>query len=69
MKRTDVLVSWSGGKDSSMTLHKIVRTGAYNVNALITTVTKDFDRVSMHGVRRELLHAQASALGLPVEEV
>jgi len=41
----------------------------YEVKALLTTVTADFDRISMHGVRRTLLHAQASSLGLPLEEV
>ncbi len=39
------------------------------MRALLTTVTKDFDRISMHGVRRTLLHEQAASLGLPVEEV
>ncbi len=61
--------SWSGGKDSSLALHKITRTGSYEVKALVTTVTEEYDRVSMHGVRRSLLHAQASSLGLPLEEV
>jgi len=64
-----LLMSWSGGKDSALALHEINETGAYKVTALLTTVTKDFDRISMHGVRRTLLHAQAASLGLPVEEV
>jgi uncharacterized protein (TIGR00290 family) len=41
----------------------------YNVKTLLTTVTQEFDRISMHGVRRSLLSAQASSLGLPLEEV
>jgi uncharacterized protein (TIGR00290 family) len=64
-----VLMSWSGGKDSVLALHKIIGMDGYEVEALITTVTAEFDRVSMHGVRRTLLHAQASSLGLPLEEV
>lgn len=64
-----ILMSWSGGKDSAMALHRLLETGEYEIAALVTTVTAEFDRVSMHGVRRALLHAQASALGLPLEEV
>jgi uncharacterized protein (TIGR00290 family) len=64
-----ILMSWSGGKDSSLALYKIRMEGSYEVKALVTTVTEEFDRVSMHGVRRSLLHAQASSLGLPLEEV
>ena len=64
-----ILMSWSGGKDSSLALHKIRREGLYDVKALVTTVTEEFDRVSMHGVRRTLLHAQGSSLGLQLEEV
>ncbi len=46
-----------------------MKIGNYRVKALLTTVTAEFDRVSMHGVRRSLLHAQASSLGLPLEEI
>ena len=65
----DVLLSWSGGKDSALALRVLLRSGRHRIRALLTTVTEDYDRVSMHGVRRELLHAQASSLGLPLEEV
>jgi len=64
-----VLFSWSGGKDSAMALYELRRKGRYRVAALLTTVTGDYDRISMHGVRRSLLEQQAAALGLPVEEV
>jgi len=63
------LLSWSGGKDSALTLYETKKEGEFAVAALLTTLTRDFDRVSMHGVRRELLQMQASALGLPVHEV
>jgi uncharacterized protein (TIGR00290 family) len=63
------LVSWSGGKDSAMALAEILRSGEYDVAALLTTVTRDYDRISMHGVRRALLHRQAESLGLSLEEL
>ncbi len=64
-----ILMSWSGGKDSSLVLHELEVSGDYDVKALLTTVTEDYDRISMHGVRRDLLHQQASSVGLPLEEV
>lgn len=64
-----VLLSWSGGKDSALALYELRQAGGYEVAALLTTVTADYDRVSMHGVRRVLLERQADALGLPLEEV
>jgi uncharacterized protein (TIGR00290 family) len=62
-------MSWSGGKDSSLALRELRATGTGEVRALLTTVTVEFDRISMHGVRRSLLHDQAHSLGLPLEEV
>jgi len=67
--KESILLSWSGGKDSSLALRQLTTDQRYHVKALITTVTEDFNRVSMHGVRRSLLHAQASSLGIPLEEV
>ena len=64
-----MLVSWSGGKDSCLALHEIQQAQNYQVTALLTTVTRDYDRISMHGVRRVLLERQAEALGLPLHEV
>lgn len=64
-----VLVSWSGGKDSCMALNKILGDQSYQVAALLTTVTRDYQRISMHGVRRRLLEQQAESLGLPLHEV
>src|SRR5947209_6749104 len=64
-----VLMSWSGGKDSCLALYEIQRAQEYRVAALLTTVTRDYDRVSMHGVRRVLLERQAASLGLPLHEV
>ena len=64
-----VLVSWSGGKDSALALYELRKAGGYEVCALLTTVTEEYDRISMHGVRRALLEQQAASLGLPLEEV
>jgi uncharacterized protein (TIGR00290 family) len=64
-----LVFSWSGGKDSAMALHSLLCNPEFEVIALLTTVTEGFDRISMHGVRRELLHRQAASIGLPVEEV
>jgi uncharacterized protein (TIGR00290 family) len=63
-----VLISWSGGKDSALALAEVLRDGRYEVAGLVTTVTRGYDRISMHGVRRALLHAQAESLGLPLVE-
>lgn len=52
-----------------MALHALVRDPQYEVVALLTTVTEGYERISMHGVRRELLHRQAESIGLPLEEV
>ena len=63
------LVAWSSGKDGALALHDAARSGRYEVVSLLTTVTEDYGRVSMHGVRRELLRRQAASLGYPLEEV
>jgi len=63
------LVSWSGGKDSCMALHQILRDQSYQVVALLTTVTREYERISMHGVRKLLLEQQAESLGLRLHKV
>jgi uncharacterized protein (TIGR00290 family) len=64
-----ILFCWSGGKDSAMALHTLLQQGDVQIAALLTTVTEGYDRISMHGVRRELLHQQAQSIGLPLHEV
>jgi uncharacterized protein (TIGR00290 family) len=64
-----VVLGWSGGKDSALALRALRETAGIKVRGLLTTVTESFDRVSMHGVRRELLARQATAAGLPLVEV
>jgi uncharacterized protein (TIGR00290 family) len=68
LARTSVALSWSGGKDSALTLWTL-RRQTMEPEALITTVTESYERISMHGVRRELLARQADALGIPLVEV
>jgi uncharacterized protein (TIGR00290 family) len=66
---TGVALSWSGGKDSALALRALRAELDTEPMALITTVTEDYDRVSMHGVRCELARAQAEAAGVPLVEV
>jgi len=64
-----VIVSWSSGKDSAMALYKIVKSNEFEILAILTTVSDMFRRVSMHGVREELLDQQANSIGIAVEKV
>jgi uncharacterized protein (TIGR00290 family) len=64
-----VVVLWSGGKDSALALYEILRAERYEVIGLLTTLTQDYDRISIHGVRRVLLEQQANALGIPLEKM
>ncbi len=62
-----IILSWSGGKDSAITLHELKNDPEYEIETIFTTVTEGYDRISMHGVRRTLLEKQADALGLDLE--
>jgi uncharacterized protein (TIGR00290 family) len=64
-----ILFCWSGGKDSAMALYTLLQRKDVRVTALLTTVTEGYERISMHGVRRELLLRQAESIGLPLHEV
>ncbi len=64
-----ILFCWSGGKDSALALHALLQQRQFRVTALLTAVTEGYDRISMHGVRRELLQQQAESIGLPLHEV
>ena len=63
-----ILMAWSGGKDCLLALARLCENPRWRVTALLTTVTTTFQRVAMHGIRREVLHAQAKALRLPLIE-
>lgn len=62
-------MNWSGGKDASLSLYKILQSGVYNVTHLLTSVNHAHNRVSMHGVRCSLLKAQAAAIGIPLKTI
>jgi uncharacterized protein (TIGR00290 family) len=64
-----IVLSWSGGKDSALALAALRDDASYAVVALLTTVTNEYDRISIHGVRRTLLAAQQRSIGLPVHEI
>lgn len=63
--RPKALIAWSSGKDSAFALHEVRRAGTFDIVGALTTVTETFERVSMHGVRREVLEAQLTAAQLP----
>lgn len=62
------LLSWSGGKDAAWTLHALRQRGDIEIAGLLTTITEGYERISMQGIRIDVLHAQARAAGLPVIE-
>ena len=67
--RPKALIAWSSGKDSAWALHEARRAGEFDIVGALTTVTDSFARVSMHGVREDLLRAQLEAAGLPAVTV
>lgn len=62
-------MNWSGGKDSALALHKILEQNEFDVKFLLTSVNRHWQRISMHGVRRELLHRQAAMIGIELIEL
>lgn len=66
IEKEKCIFCWSGGKDSALALYKIVQENKYDIVALLTTINETFNRVSMHGVRVELLEKQAKSIGLPL---
>jgi diphthamide synthase (EF-2-diphthine--ammonia ligase) len=65
----EILVSWSGGKDSALALHEVLKESGVEVLALVTTVTAEYERISMHDVRSSLLEKHADALSLKPDQV
>jgi len=68
-RREKVAMAWSSGKDSALTLAMLLEDPSVEVVSLLTTVTRGYDRVSMHGVREALLDRQADSVGLPLTKV
>lgn len=69
MAKPKAVMNWSGGKDSAFALYKILQSDEFDVRFLLTTVNERWQRVSMHGVRRELLKKQAEMIGVELLEV
>lgn len=69
MSKPKAILCFSGGKDSSYCLYKILQAGTYDVCYLLTTINGNLHRISMHGVREELLEAQAASIGIPLLKV
>ncbi len=69
MSRPKLWLSWSSGKDSAWTLHKLRASGEFEVTALLTTINQDAARVAMHAVREELLEKQAASAGVALVKV
>ncbi len=61
--------NWSGGKDSALALYHLLKQSQFEVTSLLTTINSKYNRISMHGVRKELLQAQSEAIGIPVMEI
>ncbi|GAA0502732.1 diphthine--ammonia ligase [Salinibacillus aidingensis] len=64
-----IAISFSGGKDSILALNRIIASNEWDVCCLVTTITEDNERTTMHGVREALLDEQASALNIPLQKV
>jgi len=69
MVRPKAWLAWSSGKDSAWALWRTQQNADVEVAGLLTTITETFGRVTMHGVREELVEAQTQALGLPLHRV
>ena len=69
MTKPKAIFSWSGGKDSAYCFNKVLTENLFDVQYLLTTVNANFKRVSMHGVREELLDKQADSIGIPLLKV
>ncbi len=69
MRRYKSFFNWSGGKDSSLALYHALNDEKYSVEKLLTNVNNQYRRISMHGVREELLEQQAEAIGIPLQKL
>lgn len=69
MNKPKAIFCWSGGKDSAYCLHKVLSESIYDVSYLLTTINDKYKRISMHGVREELLDKQAEAIGIDLLKV
>ncbi len=68
-EKKKILISWSGGKDSALAMYDIQQAREFQPIALITTINKDYNRISIHGIHRDILKQQAESLEIPLCEV
>lgn len=66
MTSKKAILNWSGGKDSALSLYKTIQSGDFEILNLLTSISQKYQRISMHGVRRELLELQTKSLNLPL---
>ena len=69
MDMNKAIFNWSGGKDSSLSLYYLLQSKEYDIRYLVTSVNSKFNRISMHGVRQELLRQQAESIGIPLHMI
>ena len=69
MKKPKAIFNWSGGKDSSFCLHKILQADEYEISCLVTSISEKFNRISQHGVRAKLLEEQAESINIPLHKL
>jgi uncharacterized protein (TIGR00290 family) len=69
VSRKKAIFNWSGGKDSSLCLYKVLQENKFDVVRLLTSVNSQYQRISMHGVRVELLEKQAGLIGIPLQKL
>ena len=69
MNKTRAVFCWSGGKDSSLALYRVLQSGDWDIRYLLTTLNGHHRRISMHGVQETLLDRQAAAIGIPLIKV
>ena len=69
MAKSRAYMNWSGGKDSALALHQIRNSGGFEITHLLTSINSTHNRISMHGVRRSLLEAQAASIGIPLKTI
>ncbi|MCK4428921.1 MAG: diphthine--ammonia ligase [Candidatus Aenigmarchaeota archaeon] len=67
--REKIIFSWGSGKDSVLSLYELRKTGKYETVALLTTISKEFNRVSFHGVPAILVEKQADSIGIPIDKI
>ena len=65
--KNKAIFNWSSGKDSALALYKVLQNTEFEITCLLTSISQEFQRISMHGVRVELLEQQAKSLGIPLE--